>query len=329
MKKLYTLSLLIASCVAFAQASDPFNYTAVVSSHGWYTHSGTAGQIATVTGSLTYPGLTPQGNKIEIIAGNTEDINIPSAAPLTGVVYYSALINLPDVTGQAANSTTGNYFLMLASTTGGSGVTIFGARLYVRAGVGTNTFNLGVLNGAGGTAAPTFSATDYAINTTYFVVVKYDMTNNIASLFVNPTIGGTEGTATVTNATGTTAAPAQIASLAIREAGTATAGTGDIFIDEVRMGATYASVTGSILKEEQFEIAGLKVYPNPVSNGVFYVATDANAERTVSVYDILGKQVINTTTSNTAVNVSNLNSGVYIVKITEEGKTATKKLIIK
>ncbi|WP_353743406.1 T9SS type A sorting domain-containing protein [Flavobacterium sp. 38-13] len=29
------------------------------------------------------------------------------------------------------------------------------------------------------------------------------------------------------------------------------------------------------------------------------------------------------------VNVSNLKDGVYIVKITEEGKTATRKLLIK
>ena len=34
-------------------------------------------------------------------------------------------------------------------------------------------------------------------------------------------------------------------------------------------------------------------------------------------------------TGNQAVNVSNLKGGVYIVKITENGNTATRKLIIK
>jgi hypothetical protein len=42
----------------------------------------------------------------------------------------------------------------------------------------------------------------------------------------------------------------------------------------------------------------------------------------------LGKQVLNSKTSNNAVNVSNLKGGAYIIKITEDGKTDTRKLII-
>lgn len=43
---------------------------------------------------------------------------------------------------------------------------------------------------------------------------------------------------------------------------------------------------------------------------------------------MLGKEVVNAKVTNNTVNVSNLTSGIYIVKITEEGKTSTKKLII-
>ena len=75
-------------------------------------------------------------------------------------------------------------------------------------------------------------------------------------------------------------------------------------------------------------IAGLKVYPNPVKGGNLYITSDNSASKQVTVYDVLGKQVMNTTVNNAPVNVSNLNSGVYIVKITEEGKTATRKLVI-
>ena len=73
----------------------------------------------------------------------------------------------------------------------------------------------------------------------------------------------------------------------------------------------------------------LKVYPNPVSNGKLLIETAANAERTVAIYDLLGKNVLNTTTSNSEVNVASLNAGVYIVKITEEGNTTSRKLIIR
>ena len=330
MKKLYILALLIGTTATFAQGADSFSYSGALTSNNWGSHSGILGQMTTLPGSLSYPGLTTSGNQTQIVAGNTEDINLSSATALTGVAYYSALINLPNVTGQAANSTTGNYFLMLGtlSATTPPTLTVFSARLYIKAGTAADTFNLGILNASGGTAAPTFSSTDYSINTTYFVVAKFDFATNTASLWVNPTIGSTEGVATLTNVTGTTAAPAQIEKLAIRQAGNATAGTGNIQIDEVRIGGTWGYVTGPTLRTNQSEISGLSVFPNPVKNGVFYINTNANAERTVTVFDVLGKQVLNTKTSESAINVSNLNSGVYMVRISEEGNTATRKLVI-
>jgi len=83
-----------------------------------------------------------------------------------------------------------------------------------------------------------------------------------------------------------------------------------------------------VLKNNQNSISGLSLYPNPVKNGIFYINTAANVERTVTIFDVLGKQVLNTTTSDSAVNVTSLNAGVYMAQITEEGKTATKKLVI-
>jgi len=85
----------------------------------------------------------------------------------------------------------------------------------------------------------------------------------------------------------------------------------------------------ALLSTQNNEIAGLRVYPNPVSNGVLHVESNLNLERTISLFDVLGKQVISTTTSITTINIANLNSGIYIVKITEGGKTATKKLVVK
>ncbi|QBZ97403.1 T9SS type A sorting domain-containing protein [Flavobacterium sangjuense] len=331
MKKLYTLSLSILTIsLSLAQASDPFMGTGSLNANGWVTHSGAIpGQQTITAGSLTYSGMTSQGNRTQIIAGNTEDVNLASAAPLTGVAYYSALINLPNADGLALNTdTVGNYFLMFATTAGATGVTGFNGRVYIRNGSAAGTFNLGILNGAGGTATPTYAG-DLAITTTHFIVVKFDFGTNTASLWVNPAIGGTETAATVTNATGTTAAPAQFASIAIRQAGTAAAGTGNIDIDEIRLGSTWAYVTSDILRTNQNAITGLRVYPNPVTNGTLFIETSANAQKTVAVYDVLGKKVLSTSTNDTTVNVSSLNAGVYIVKITEEGKTASRKLVIR
>jgi hypothetical protein len=110
-------------------------------------------------------------------------------------------------------------------------------------------------------------------------------------------------------------------------------GAADRVVLVARNGATAQVVgrsnTDISLANTKFEISGLSLTPNPASNGVFYINTDANAERTVTIFDILGKQVLNTTTSEAAINVSSLNAGIYMVKVTEEGKTATKKLVIR
>lgn len=96
----------------------------------------------------------------------------------------------------------------------------------------------------------------------------------------------------------------------------------DAFIDNVIVYQGTASVRNN-------DIAGLSVYPNPVSGNTLYVTSNNSVEKSVAIFDVLGKQVINTTTANGAVNVANLNAGVYIVKVTEEGKTATRKLVVK
>ncbi|MFC6877199.1 lamin tail domain-containing protein [Flavobacterium myungsuense] len=84
------------------------------------------------------------------------------------------------------------------------------------------------------------------------------------------------------------------------------------------------------LNTKQNAISGLNVYPNPVANGnLFITSSNSSATKSVAIFDVLGKQVIKTTVSNQVVNVSKLISGVYILKITEEGKTATRKLVIK
>jgi hypothetical protein len=339
MKKFYTLALILFASASFAQAFDVFSAAAGsnLADNGWAITGGAlVGPSTTATGSLTYPGLTSTGNKAVIFAAGVQDVNLASAAPILaaeGAAYYSALINVLDMTGLAANTdAVGNYFLFMGSGAGvGTLAGQFNVRLYIRAGSVANTFNLGTLNNSGAPVTVSYAATNYPIATTLFVVLKFAFATNTSSLFVNPTIGGTEGTALISNATGVTAAPASMGSIGIRQsAATATVGgTGNIEIDEVRIGATWAYVTAAIvLKLDQNAIMGLSVYPNPVTNGNLFITSNSSDSKAVAIYDILGKQVIKANTSNNAVNVSQLKSGVYMLKITENEKTATRKLLI-
>lgn len=77
------------------------------------------------------------------------------------------------------------------------------------------------------------------------------------------------------------------------------------------------------------DIPGFKVYPNPVSNGTLFIETNSNVEKSISIFNVLGTEVLKTTTSSNNINVSSITNGMYIVKVTEDGKTSSSKLIIK
>jgi hypothetical protein len=81
------------------------------------------------------------------------------------------------------------------------------------------------------------------------------------------------------------------------------------------------------LSAQQSSIAGLKIYPNP-ANTVLNITSDSFEAKHVVIYNVLGKVVLTAKATNAPVNVAALSSGVYIVKVTEAGKSATRKLVI-
>lgn len=74
--------------------------------------------------------------------------------------------------------------------------------------------------------------------------------------------------------------------------------------------------------------ANFNIYPNPVSGSVINIQTGISGEKLVAVYDVLGKQVMNTTISDSELNISALNAGVYMVSVTQNKDTVTKKLVV-
>ncbi|WP_350286371.1 T9SS type A sorting domain-containing protein [uncultured Croceitalea sp.] len=77
------------------------------------------------------------------------------------------------------------------------------------------------------------------------------------------------------------------------------------------------------------DIAGFKLYPNPTVNGKIFIDTAENAAKTVHIYDVLGTEVLQSTILGKELNVSSLDKGVYILRVFEKDKVATRKLIIK
>lgn len=81
----------------------------------------------------------------------------------------------------------------------------------------------------------------------------------------------------------------------------------------------------------QLNIEGLSVYPNPVSNqatAIYITSKNKNTIKEVTIYNVLGKQIKKTIATRKELDISALNSGVYILKITEGSISETRKLVI-
>lgn len=83
-----------------------------------------------------------------------------------------------------------------------------------------------------------------------------------------------------------------------------------------------------VSKSQEPTIEGLTIYPNPVNSGKIYITSKSSLDKKVEIFDVLGKKVLETVTSNREVNISNLSAGIYIIKVKEGENSATRKLII-
>ena len=81
-----------------------------------------------------------------------------------------------------------------------------------------------------------------------------------------------------------------------------------------------ASVADNLLSD-------IKIYPNPANGNTIYIKTTNNTD--VNIYNVLGKMVksIEITAQKNNIDISNLSKGIYIVKMTVDNISLTKKLI--
>jgi hypothetical protein len=83
----------------------------------------------------------------------------------------------------------------------------------------------------------------------------------------------------------------------------------------------------SALSVEEFNTDSIKLHPNPVKNNLT-VDLKSDVNTNLEIYDILGKRVFRSTINKTStINLQSLKTGIYIVKITQDNSTITKKLI--
>ena len=99
----------------------------------------------------------------------------------------------------------------------------------------------------------------------------------------------------------------------------ATAGEKTYYFDDVQFGAALGVNT--------FNTPKVRIYPNPTS-GILTIEANSVIE-SITVYNVLGQEMLSQkgNSASETLNISNFKSGVYLVKTTSNGKTATSRIV--
>lgn len=92
---------------------------------------------------------------------------------------------------------------------------------------------------------------------------------------------------------------------------------------------TPGAINNFTLSNESFENSTFNMYPNPVQDGVLYINSSNGAAVDVIIYSVLGQKMLSVKDLNSGLDVSNMASGMYLVKLTQENTSQTYKLVIK
>ena len=81
------------------------------------------------------------------------------------------------------------------------------------------------------------------------------------------------------------------------------------------------------LSATNVESKHIKIYPNPVKGALLFI--DVQQPTTVECYNLTGQRILKTTVSpqNNAIEISHLNSGVYLLQLQNNQGTTTRKIV--
>lgn len=82
------------------------------------------------------------------------------------------------------------------------------------------------------------------------------------------------------------------------------------------------------LSTQSFTQSNIKVYPNPVSDVLYFDTKSNNYVQKVTIFDFLGRKVTDQTNITDAISVSHLQKGSYLIKIVTDKGVQTEKIIV-
>ncbi|MBN4085013.1 T9SS type A sorting domain-containing protein [Flavobacteriaceae bacterium AH-315-B10] len=306
MKKLYiSLFTLFITAFSFGQVILTENFTyadgSLVGNGAWTNHSGNAGDLLVSSGMVVVQHGTP-----------SEDANLPFTG-ISGTLFYGLDFSVDDL--GAPYTSGGDYEYFAHFKVGGTNN--FSARLDIVPPTGGGDYSVGIASDE--STADAVWATDLTYGVTYRAIVMYDQVNNQAQLWIDATSSGdTSIMGEDRPDPGDT-----VNEFALRQSDSSENET--VRVDNLMVGQTFGDAT---LSTKDNQIEGFRFSPNPTSLGYVNIYSRSQTAMKVNVFDIIGKQVINETIRNNRLNVSSLNTGVYIMRVSQDNAFVTKKLVI-
>jgi hypothetical protein len=298
--------------VTFSVANPPpslplfedFSYSdgSLVPNGGWVNFSGTPGDLLVSSGqAVVQHGVPSEDAGLEFV-------------PVSGNVYYALDFSVDDL-GAPYSGTDFEYFAMFKD--GGFN---FAARLDVVAPTGGGDFSVGIASDEG--TADAVWNTDLFYGVTYRAVVRYDQDANIAELWIDPSVS------TDTSILGEDRADPgdNISQIALRQSDSSENET--VRVDNLKVGETFEAVVSGVLGVEDKLIEDFHFSPNPTALGFVNISSKSQSVMMVNVFDLLGKNVISRIVTNNKLDVSGLNPGIYMMRVSQDKATITKKLVI-
>ncbi len=210
---------------------ENFEYTAgtPLTDNGWnITGTPATPAVSVSEGNLAYAGYPMSAGNQVALAASGQDVNRTFDAQISGSVYSAFLINV------ASAQTGGDYFYHFGPNP--MSTSLFRGRVFIQKDSATNNFRIGLSN-AGSISTAVSTGYDYVYDTTYLLVLKYDIiegtNNDLVHLWVNPVISATEPSPILTSTDAITTEPAGIGSVALRQGGSSNAAA--VKVDGIRV----------------------------------------------------------------------------------------------
>lgn len=104
----------------------------------------------------------------------------------------------------------------------------------------------------------------------------------------------------------------------------------DVYLGSHDLGLLKTTIDLSTLSNTEFEENGsnIKVYPNPTNGMINISFSNGNTILNASVYNVAGQKLLEVSNTN-KIDISNLSSGMYLLKMKDTENNSITKQIIK